>query len=250
MENRYFLFKSHKQYDQHTVVNDEIVPRHELEQLKAEGNAIEVDYGSYSDYRQKAQQLTSNYDKTVARIKKNDSPLWTSEVKDYELKKAWDEYEAETKAIQAEWEQERAQMQADAKAKAARATIRVSESDRQTAEQMANRIALNIASVSNTADLKTIIMQASDDITYLSDAEKTALQGQLSGILSQIDAKAEKFGAKGVSTRELVNEVLDIRNMDLLSEKVAGQLPGSITIEYDTKRRAKRRQRPVNVSSY
>lgn len=223
-----FMFQNDGERSQHGVYEADTQT---ADQLVNDGKATRVSLGAYEEYRQKAKDTHTEYKKLERKIKENDSPLATQEVKDYELKKAYADYEQQTKQIQADYEQARQQMQADAKEKAARATINVNTSDKSTAEQVANRISLDIAGASNAAQLSEIVSKASDNIKYLSDAEKTALQGQLTGIIGQVETKADKYGAK-VDARSIISTAQDVRNMDLLGVKVADQLPSSVDMEY------------------
>lgn len=228
MDEQIFMFKSDGKLAQHGVYD---LDTQQANQLVNEGKATKVSLGDYNEYRQKAVQAHNDYKKAQKRIQESDNPLHTDEYKEYELKKAYEQFEAETSQLQSEWASKRDEMQGEARAKAARATIGVSTSDKQTAEQVANRLSLNIAGADNAAQLSEIVEQASNDISYLSDAEKTALQGQIGGLLSQVETKADKYGAK-VKASTLVSAAQDVRNMDLLSAKVADQLPPSVDIEY------------------
>ncbi|WHX27446.1 hypothetical protein QNH47_06210 [Virgibacillus halodenitrificans] len=237
-EQTVFLYQPYEKHEQHSVLNLEAG---EAQQLITEGKAVAVNLGDYGEYRKKAQAVHSDYKRAERKIKQSDNPLHTDEYKRYELDKAYQDYEQQTKALQAEWEQKRKEMQADARRKAARATVHISESDNQTAEQVASRIALNIAGASNAASLTEVVDRASQDVSYLSDAEKTALQSKLAGIISQIEGKADRYGVK-VNANKIIQEAQDVRNMDLLAEKVADQLPSSIDVEYRTKNAVKRRR--------
>jgi hypothetical protein len=230
-EKNLFMYQTEGSYEQHKVVS---VERNKAQELINAGKAVEVSLESYDEYRKKAQDAHKEYKKKENKIKQSENPLHTDEYKRYELDKAYKDYAEQTRQIQADWTQERERMQAEARAKAARASIHVSQSDKNTAEQVANRITLNVVGASNAAQLSEAVTQASEDISYLSDAEKTAIQGKLSEIISQIEAKADKYGVK-ISTKSLINKAQDVRNADLLAVKVAEQLPGRVDIEYRQK---------------
>ncbi|WP_153017408.1 hypothetical protein [Halobacillus sp. KGW1] len=125
--------------------------------------------------------------------------------------------------------------------------MNLSQGDKQTAEQVANRVSLDIVSASNVAELNRAINKASQDIGYLSDAEKTAIQSNLPELLSQVDAKNEKFDSN-VKGRKLINSAQDVSNLDWLAGKIADQLPPNVDMEYRQLRTIKRGRR-VNAKS-
>lgn len=227
-EDPVFLLQPYENNDQHAVID---LDKQIATQLINDGKATRVSLGEYDEFRKKAQEIHTEYKKAEKKIKASDNPLHNDEYKAYELKKAYEQFEQQTKALQAEYKQKREEMQANAREKAARATVKVSTSDKQTAEQVANRLSLSIAGASNAAQLSDIISTASDNISYLSDAEKVAIQGEMAGIISHIEAKADKYGVK-VSAKGIISSAQDVRNMDLLGVKVAEQLPTSIDMEY------------------
>ncbi|MFC7062750.1 hypothetical protein [Halobacillus seohaensis] len=223
-----FMYQGDGDFQQHSVVT---VDGKQAKQLTEAGKAVEVSLGDYDSYRQQVKDAHKTYGKARERIKESDHPSVTDEIRDYEIKQAYKTFEQAAKQAQDEWTVKRQEMQAEAKAKAARATVNVSQREKQTSEQVASRIALNIAQATNASQLSAAIRQGSDDIRYLNDAEKTALQGELMGVLSQVDAKNEKFDST-VSSRSLVSSTQDVRNMDLLAGKVADQIPNRVDLEY------------------
>lgn len=233
MDQSIFMFQDEGKHEQHTLIRG-IEPA-EAERLVADGKATKISLGDYDSFRKQAEQAHADYQKAEARISgKSDNPLHTQEYRDYELGLAVDEYEAKTKSIQAEYEAKRGEMVAQAKATAARATVHVSDADRATAEQTVDRLALNITGASNAADVSTLLAKAKDDIGYLSDGQKTAMQGRIAPILADVRRKADEWGAKqlNMGARALVSSVQDLRNLDLLAGKVADQIPHSVDLEY------------------
>src|SRR5699024_9559282 len=92
-----------------------------------------------------ANRLHNEYEAKVARIKENDNPLYTDEVKEYEIQKLRDEYEQATTDLADSYSQWRATQVEEAKQKAARSFVKVSEKDKQLAEQLAARYSLQVA---------------------------------------------------------------------------------------------------------
>jgi len=233
MDQSIFMFQDEGNYEQHALIRG-IAPE-EAERLVTAGKATKISLGDYDSFRKQAEKVHADYQKAEARINgKSDNPLHTQEYKDYELRLEIDNYEAQTKAIQSEYEAKRAEMVAAAKATAARATVNVSEADKATAEQTADRLALNIAGASNASDVSTILAKAKEDIGYLSDGQKTAMQGRIAPILTDVQSKAAKWDAKQLNTsaRAMVSSVQDLRNLDLLAGKVANQIPHSVDLEF------------------
>ncbi|MBN9655980.1 hypothetical protein J0K78_17020 [Halobacillus sp. GSS1] len=229
MEQTVFLFKPYENYKQHSITN---LPAETAEKLKAEGKATEISLGKHGEYRKKADELTANFKKGERAVKESDNPYYQQDaVRKYELDKLWNEYESETKALQAEYAQYRADQLEHARRKAAQAQINVTDTDKRVAEQMANRLKLNISQISNSHDLSVLLGEAEKDISYLSDAQKTAFQGYIGDVINQVEEKAGKYDDP-VRTYSLVSSVQDVRNMDLLSVKAAEQLPERVDINY------------------
>ncbi|WP_077624971.1 hypothetical protein [Sediminibacillus massiliensis] len=221
MEQTVFLFKPYGEYEQHKVVK---LPVKEAEQLKTEGLAVETSRGKYDDFREQAKQLHSKFKREETKIKQKDHPLQTKEVKEYELKQLNKQYRKESEALEAEYRKYREQAIEEAHTKAAQASISVRESDKQVAEQLSNRLALSAQTAVGDSAKSEFITQAKRDISKLSDEQKTALQGCIGKVLDKIDDSKHQ--------RAIINEVSDVRNMDLLGAKAAEQLPYTANIEY------------------
>ena len=232
MDQSIFMFQDEGNYEQHALIRG-IEPA-EVERLVTAGKATKISLGDYDSFRKKAEQVHAEYQKAEIRINGSDNPLHTQDFKDYELRLAVDDYEAKTKSIQSEYEAKRGEMVAAARATAARATVRVNDADRATAEQTADRLALSIAGASNASDVSTILAKAKEDIGYLSDGQKTAMQGRIAPILTDVKSKAAEWDAKQLKTsaRAMVSSVQDLRNLDLLAGKVANQIPHSVDLEF------------------
>jgi len=226
---------------QHTIAD---VEEQEATQLVTKGKAVEVDFGEYEQFRQKAKQLHSDYKKTEERIKAETNPVYTDEVKQYETEKAFKELEEETARLQSEWQVKVSEMKAEAEKKAATAKVPVTQADRDTAEQVANRQALAIRSAGNEEAAITAIKQAERTINYLSDSEKVALQGQMDNVLNAIAEKSEQFGGgSGLEAKGVLASVQKVDNLDLLADKVAGYIPNFIDTEFRQTKLIKNRRR-------
>lgn len=227
MSETLFLFKSHGKHDQHTVIH--IDDAAEAEQLVSKGKATRISLGEYESFKQKAEQIHSDFLKAEKEIRESKNPLLQQHaVQAYELENLRKKYQKESEAIQAEWAKYRAQQIELARTKAARATVKVSEQDRETAEQVSNRLALQIAAA-DPSNIEEVLMTARQDISRLTDGQKVALQGKIAGILAGVDGAVAQKAA-------LIDELQDVRNMDLLAAKAAEQLPLNAAVEYQQMR--------------
>lgn len=221
MEKQLFLLENHGENSKHEVIkaNDE-----EARTLIAEGKAVEVYFAEADDYRKKAAGITSEYEKEVARIKNETHPTYTEEVRDYELSQAWREYEAQAQQLAKEWEEKRKELLEKAKAKAAKATVHVTQVDRDTAEQIVNRLILEIKGAQNNIAFNEALENAKDTLAYLTDGEKVAIQAKLPALLSEIEARAQGFGEKA-NISSIISVVQDVSNLDLHAHTIANYLP-------------------------
>src|SRR5699024_10332338 len=132
-------------------------------------------------------RLHSEYEAKVERIKESDNPLYTDEVKEYEIQKLNEEYEQATSQLAVEYSAWRAEQVEEAKQKAARSFVKVSDKDKQLAEQLAARYSLRIAS-----DGQDAAHAIAGEIALLSDSERVALQSHIGGLLASIENTADK----------------------------------------------------------
>src|SRR5699024_7689747 len=143
------------------------------------------------------------------------NPLYTDEVKDYEIQKLHDKYEQATADLANNYSQWRATQIEEAKQKAARSFVKVSDKDKQLAEQLAARYSLQIA-----ADGQDAAHAIADEIALLSDSERVALQSHINGLLASID--------KGPDKKRIIDAVRTVKNHDAVAYDVAKQLPVDI----------------------
>jgi hypothetical protein len=240
MEQKIFMYKNDGEKKQHKVYN---VDASEAQSLIDDGKATPVSFGAYEDLRKQVQQAHQKYDKARQAIKSSDHPKYNIDgARDYYIKEAYTEFEAEAKRLQAEWQTERQAMQAEASRKAARAAVHIKESDRNVAEQVGGRLLASINGATNARDLAQAVTQASQDIGYLSDAEKTVLQSRVGDFQAAVKTKADQFEAN-VRKSVIINAINDIRHEDLLTRKVSEQLPASVDHEFRQSQVVKRGRR-------
>src|SRR5699024_12384343 len=115
------------------------------EELTSKGEAIKLNMPKLSEYKTTANRLHNEYEAKVARIKENDNPLYTDEVKEYEIQKLRDEYEQATTDLADSYSQWRAEQVETSKEKAARSFVQESEKDKKLAEQIAASESLQVA---------------------------------------------------------------------------------------------------------
>lgn len=191
----------------------------EANKLIDAGKAVKLELPELERYEKAAADIYDEYIAKVEQIKQSDNPIYTEEVKKYELARLKQEYEQKSAAIEAEYQKYRKQAIENAKIRAARAVVKITEADKLTAEQFATRAMLSLASAS---DKGVALKRIADDIALLSDEQKTALQGQIVRVLEQVgdDYYADK--------QAVIAAVQDVRNPDLLAFEVAKQLPHTV----------------------
>lgn len=194
------------------------------DQLKADelinsGKAVKLELPELENFEKQASDVYDEYIAKVEQIKTSDNPIYTDEVKAYELERLKKEYEEKSQEIEAEYLAYRDKAIEDAKVRAAQATINVTDKDRLTAEQFATRAMLNLASAS---DKSAALKRIADDINLLTDEQKTALQSQIVDVLNSVDN--DYYPGK----QAVIAAVQDVRNEDLLAYEVAKQLPHTV----------------------
>lgn len=192
------------------------------------GKAVKLDLQELENFEKQASDVYDEYVTKVKQIKQSDNPIYSDEVKSYELARLKQEYEEKSAAIEAEYLAYREKAIEEAKVRAARAVVEVTEADKLTAEQFANRAILSLA---GAADKGAALKRIADDIALLTDEQKTALQSEIVRVLEQVgdDYYTDK--------QAVIAAVQDVRNPDLLAYEVAKQLPHTVL--------SKQRQRAI-----
>src|SRR5699024_8355568 len=166
-----------------------------------------------------ANEIYEKYQRDVDKIRASDNPLMTNHVKNYEIAKLEEQMRKQSAEVEREYKEWQAQQQADARERAAKAVVKVDKEDEAVAEQMVTRYSLKLAAARDDDDKGVIANQLLRDIKYLDDAQKTAMQKAIAPLLSELDT---------LDRNKLINEVSNVRNADLLAEKVASELPASV----------------------
>lgn len=191
----------------------------QAEALIGAGKAVKLELPKLDELQGKADEIHANYKKEVERIKSSDNPLLQNpDVLRYELDRLDKEYRAQSAEVEEQYKAWRAQQIEESKVRAARAVIKVTDSDRTVAEQFVTRASLKLAAAYDD-EKGAIVGEIIEDIAHLSDAEKTAMQSKIGVLLSELESSDKQ---------KLVSAVQDIRNSDLLAVKVAEQLPHSV----------------------
>lgn len=188
------------------------------EELVSKGEAIKLDMPKLSEYESEAKRLHGEYENKVSKIRNDDNPAMTKEVKEYELKKAQEEYDIQTAQLESDYSAWRSQQIEESRQKAARSFVKVSDRDKQLAEQLASRYTLDIHAKGQDAAASIV-----DEIALLSDSERVALQSNISGVLSHIDDKIDK--------QIIIDAVRQVKNEDAIAYDIAKQLPHDILDE-------------------
>lgn len=192
------------------------------------GKAVKLELPELERLEKQASDIYDEYMAKVKQIKTSDNPIYNDAVKAYELERLKKEYEEKSQEIEEEYQEYRKKAIEDAKVRAARAVVKVTEADKLTAEQFANRAILSLA---GAADKGAALKKIADDINLLTDEQKTALQSEIVRVLEQVsdDYYTDK--------QAVISAVQDVRNPDLLAYEVAKQLPHTVL--------SKQRQRAI-----
>src|SRR5690625_4818793 len=130
-------------YQDHKVITTD--SEEQAEELIASGDAVKLDLPELDEFERKANELHAKYKSDVDAIRNSDDPRITDEVKEWEIGKIDESYEAETAQLEQEYAQWRQAQQADAKKRAARAVVSVTKDDEQVASQFVTRASLRLA---------------------------------------------------------------------------------------------------------
>lgn len=204
-------------FETKTIVYEEDATK--ADELINAGKAVKLDLPELERYEKAAADIYDEYIAKVKQIKQSDNPIYTDEVKAYELERLKKEYEEKSAEIEAEYLAYRDKAIEEAKVRAARATVKITEADKLTAEQFATRAMLSLA---GAADKSAALKRIADDIALLTDEQKTALQGEIVRVLSTVDD--DYYTGK----QAVISAVQDVRNPDLLAYEVAKQLPHTV----------------------
>lgn len=212
----------------HTVISAD--DEAQAQELIGSGNAVRLDLPELDKAEKQANDLHDKYEADIRRIKETDNPLLMDEkVQAYELEKLEKEYRAKSAEVEQEYKQWRNQQIKEAKTRAAQAVVKVAENDREVARQFKDRASLKLA---GSGDKGESVERIKNEINLLTDSQKVALQSHTSELLAGIESTSNK--------QAIIDAVQDIRNDDLLSVKVATQLPGSVLTKQRTKDIARR----------
>lgn len=214
---RLFTYQAEGNIDKHKVIYTDA---QEAQELINAGKAVKLDLPELEKFERKADEIHDSYKKEVERIKASDNPLLQDDnVQKYELDRLDKEMREQSAAVEAEYQEWRQAQLDDAKTRAARAVVKVTDADKQVAEQFATRAGLQLAGAYKD-EKGEAVAKIVNEIGLLSDEERTALQGQASQLLAYIDDPSDK--------RSVIEAMQDIRNSDLLAVKVAEQLPHTV----------------------
>lgn len=198
---------------------------YEKDQLKAKelidaGQAVELDMPMLEQYEKQALDIYNKYQADVERVKNAENPIMQDiKVQKYELDRLEKEYRKQSAEIEEQYKEYRKQAIEDAKVRAAQASVKLTDKDKQVAEQFATRASLQLAGAFNQ-EKGEAVMRIVDDIRLLTDEQRTALQAQAGQLLANIDNASDK--------RKLINAMQAVRNKDLLEVEVVKQLPHTV----------------------
>src|SRR5690625_4030375 len=184
------------------------------------GKAVRLDLPELEEFEKKAREIYEQYNKKVEGVKTSDHPLMQdAKVKAYELTRLEEEYRKQSQEIEEEYQEYRKQALEEAKVRAAQASVKLTNKDKQTAEQFATRASLELAGAYDD-EKGEAVARIIEDIRLLTDEQRTALQRHASELLTHVDDDRDK--------RKLIDAIKEVRNPDLLAVEVARQMPHTV----------------------
>lgn len=133
----------------------------------------------FEQLEQRTRLAVAEFKRTQQMINDDDNPEKTAEVKAYHIAKAKEKMDAEVKKVAAEWETVKVELVALAKEVSDNHVIKVSDNDRQLAEQLAQRTLVNFAATVKPDTQREVLRELEKRMQGLTDAQKTALQPHL-----------------------------------------------------------------------
>lgn len=190
------------------------------EELVRSGKAVELRLPELDQYEREASEIHDTFKKKKEDIKNSENPLFTEDVKKYEIEKLEAEYREKSKEVEEKYLEYRNEQIKKARVRAAQATIDVTEADRLTASQFATRAALKLASTSEKGDA---LKRIENEVGLLTDGQRVALQSEILGVLASVDDTEYSLDKKN-----LIAAVQKVKNEDKLSYVIAQQLPHTV----------------------
>lgn len=190
------------------------------EELINSGKAVSLQLPELDNFEKTANDIYETYRKQSEAIKNNDNPLYTPEVKTYELEKLEADYRAKSAEVEKEYLAYRDKHREETRIRAAQAVVTVTDKDKLTASQFATRANLELAA---THDKGAALKKITDEIALLTDGQRTALQSEILGVLTNVDD-----GEYASEKRSVISAVQSVKNEDILAHSVATQLPHTV----------------------
>jgi len=187
----------------------------EANKLIDKGEAVRLDLPELDNFKKKADELHDKFIAERERVLNEESPLYTEEVKEFEINRLEEEYREESAEVEAEYKAWREQVRKEAEVKAAQATVRITKNDKETAERFANRARLELLSGEPVGAIV-------DQIGLLTDEQRTALQAHIPALVEHIDEE------DSTGRQTLIQAVKSVKNEQAIAVKVAEQLPVSV----------------------
>lgn len=188
------------------------------EELIGSGRAVELSLPELDKYAREADELHDSFIRRRDNIKDSNNPLYTDEVKQYEIDKLEAEYREKSAEVEEQYTAYRKEQLEKTRVRAAQATIDITDADKLTASQFATRAALELASTSKKGD---VLKRIENEVGLLTDGQRVALQSEMVGLLAGVDDNEQ-------GKKSLIAAVQKVKNEDKLSYIIAQQLPHSV----------------------
>lgn len=173
-----------KQYGEYPVGRTVPLTPKEAAEVREQKAGLILDSSQYNKHQQRIEAALNRFKSTEKKIIESKDPRDTEEVKKYVVKEAFAELEKEVAEVETEWAEYREKLKEEARVLTATATVRISESDKAMAEQLANRYRLYLAQSIDKHRQQTLVDLFAKDIDLLPDGAKAAIQTHLTSFSS------------------------------------------------------------------
>lgn len=193
-----------------------------IKQQDVKGNSME-------QLEKMAGDQVGRYKKAVEKIKNDDNPMMTQEVKDYEAAQQRKILDDNMKVIRSAYQKIGQSNIAELERDAALTTIKPTEKDKELVEEIAEDTKSNLAMAIGDTSKSEAITKLKHQVGYMTNTQKVALKRKMPELLSQADSDKTKqdlrtigYGLSGIKTES--EGALELMKRDVAS---------GVGLEYD-----------------
>ncbi|WP_269409614.1 hypothetical protein [Lentibacillus daqui] len=165
-----------------------------LEEIKK----ADIQGDSMDTLKSMADSQVRQYKKIVEKIKNDDNPMMTKEVKDYETAQQRRILDDNIKVIREAYQEIGNQHIAELEREAALTTIKPTLKDKELAEEIAEEAKFNLAMAVGDTSAQEAISKLRNQVEYMTDSQKVALKRKMPELLSYADSDKTKQGLRSI----------------------------------------------------